>query len=172
MSKERKGAVLWKGNPTDLVGPELRVGDKAPADFALVGNDMSAVTGSDLAGKARILCTSPSIDTPVCDTEFRRFNTEAAKVPGVQICAITVDLPFAQKRWCGAAEISQVKTLSDYKDRSFGQAYGVFAPAKGLHARAVFVVDKSDVVRHVEYVKEVATEPNYAAALEAARGLA
>jgi thiol peroxidase len=163
--------VQWKGNATDTTGPELKAGDKAPAAFTVVANDMSALKGSDLAGKPRIILTSPSIDTPVCDVEGRRFNQEAANIPGVQILFVTVDLPFAQKRWCGAAGIDKLKTASDYKDRSFGSAYGVFAPSKGLLVRAVFVVDKNDVIKHVEYVKEVTCEPNYAAALEAARTL-
>jgi thiol peroxidase len=163
--------VLWKNNPTETQGPELKPGDKAPSNFTVAANDMSPVKGSDLAGKARILLTSPSLDTPVCDTEGRKFNVEAAKIPNVEIAFITVDLPFAQKRWCGAAGVDKVKTYSDYRDRSFGQAYGVFAPSKALHARAVFVVDKNDVIKHVEYVKEVTTEPNYAAALEAAKCL-
>jgi thiol peroxidase len=163
--------VLWRGNETETQGPELKVGDKAPSDFVGVATDLSAVKGADLAGKPRIILTSPSLDTPVCDTEGRRFNQEAAKLPGVGIYFVTVDLPFAQKRWCGAAGIEQVKTLSDWKDRSVGQAYGTWAPGKGLHVRAVFVIDKNDTIRHVEYVKEVTTEPNYDAALEAARGL-
>lgn len=170
MTMERKGAVQWKGNPTDLVGPELKVGDAAPTDFTLVANDMSAVKGSDLAGKTRILCALPSIDTPVCDTEMRRFNQEAAAIPGVQVYVVSMDLPFAQKRWCGAAGIDKVKALSDYKDRSFGPAWGVLAPAKGLHARAVFVVGADDRIKHVEYVKEVGSEPDYKKALDAARG--
>ena len=169
MANERKGAVLWKGNPTDLVGPGLKPGDKAPTDFTVFGNDMSAVRGSDLAGKARILCAVPSIDTSVCDTEMRRFNQESASLPGVEVITVSMDLPFAQKRWCGAAGIDKVRTLSDYKERTFGRAYGVYAPAKGLLARAVFVIDKSDTIVHAEYVPEVGTEPDYKAALEAAR---
>lgn len=172
MTQERKGAVLWKGNPTDVVGPELKVGDRAPTEFALVANDMSVVKGEDLAGTARVICTVPSLDTPVCDTEMRRFNQEASKIPGVTVYAVSMDLPFAQKRWCGAAGIEQVKTLSDYKDRSFGAAFGTFAPSKGLLVRAVFVIDKEDKIRHVEYVKDVVQEPNYEAALEAAKGIA
>lgn len=163
--------VTWRGNPAELVGPELKVGDKAPANFTLVANDLSPVTGADLAGKARIVLTSPSLDTGVCDTEARRFNEEAANLPGVAIYHVTVDLPFAQKRWCGAAGVERVKTLSDYKEREFGKAYGVFNPQRYLLVRAVFVVDKNDVIKHVEYVKEVTTEPNYAAAIEAARSL-
>ncbi len=163
--------VLWKGNPTDTTGPELKAGDTAPANFTVAGNDLSAVKGADLAGKPRIVLSAPSIDTGICDTEGRRFNDEAAKIPNVSIHYITMDLPFAQKRWCGAHGIERVKTYSDWRERSFGPAYGVLSSAKQLLIRAVFVIDSNDVIKHVEYVKEVATEPNYSAALEAARGL-
>jgi len=171
MPTQRTGAVKWKGTPTDLVGPELKPGDKAPSDFTLVGTDMAAVSGKDLAGKPRILCALPSLDTPVCDVEMKRFNQEAAKVPGTTVYVVSLDLPFAQKRWCGATGSDKVKALSDYKDRSFGPAYGVLAPSKGLFARAVFVVGADDVIKHVEYVAEVGTEPNYDAALGAAKSL-
>lgn len=163
--------VTWRGTPAELVGPELKVGDKAPAGFTVTANDMSAVKGAEVGGKPRIVLTSPSLDTSVCDLEARRFNEEAAGLPGVAVYHVTMDLPFAQKRWCGAAGVERVRTLSDYKDRSFGPAYGVWNPQRGLLVRAVFVVDKNDTIRHVEYVKEVTTEPNYAAALEAARAI-
>jgi thiol peroxidase len=168
MAQLRKGAVDWRG-PADLEGPEVKVGEKAPADFVLVGTDMKEVRGADLAGKVRILCSVPSLDTPVCDIEMKRFNTEAAGLPGVTVAAVSMDLPFAAKRWCGASGAENVVALSDFKARSFGPAYGVFVPAKGLLARAVFVVGKDDVVKHVEYVAEVGKEPDYAAALAAAR---
>src|SRR5262249_15213813 len=142
-------SVLWGGNRTELEGAELKAGDKAPSNYALVGNDMKAVSGADLGGKARILLSAPSLDTAVCDLETRRFSEEASKLSKVNILMITRDLPFAQKRWCGAAGVERVRTLSDYKDRSFGPAYGVSAPTKGLLARAVFVIDASDTVRHV-----------------------
>ncbi|MBI3205440.1 MAG: thiol peroxidase [Myxococcales bacterium] len=171
MPETRKAAINWKGNPVDLIGPELGPGNPAPTDFSVVGNDMSAVAASAMAGQKRIVLTVPSLDTPVCDTETRRFNQEATSIPGVKIYVVSADLPFAQKRWCGAAGISNVITLSDYKDRSFGPAWGTFAPAKGLHARAVFVIGADDVIRHVEYVAEATTEPNYGAALEAAKAL-
>ena len=169
MASQRKGAVNWKGAPTDLVGPELKPGDKAPSDFTLVGTDLSAVSGKDLAGKPRILCALPSLDTPICDVEMKRFNQEAAKLGDTTVYVVSLDLPFAQKRWCGAAGIDKVKTVSDYRTASFGEAWGVLDPQKRLLARAVFVVDKDDVVRHVEYVSEVRSEPNYEAALAAAR---
>lgn len=171
MAETRKGAINWKGNPTDLVGPELKAGDKAPTDWTVVANDMAAVSAKDMAGQKRIVLTSPSLDTAVCDTEVRRFNKEAAAVAGVKVYFVSADLPFAQKRWCGAAGVENVVTLSDYKDRSFGPAWGTFAPAKGLHARAVFVIGADDVIKHVEYVAETTTEPNYDAALSAAKSL-
>jgi thiol peroxidase len=170
MSQIRTGAVIWKV-PTDLEGPEIKVGEKAPSSFTLVATDMSEVKGQDLAGTVRILCAVPSLDTPVCDVEMRRFNTEAAKLPGVTVAAISLDLPFAAKRWCGATGSDKIRALSDYKNRDFGTSYGVFAPSKGLLARAVFVIGKDDVVKHVEYVPNVGQEPNYDAALAAAKSL-
>jgi thiol peroxidase len=170
MSQIRTGAVIWKV-PTDLEGPEIKVGDKAPSNFTLVATDMSEVKGQDLAGTVRILCAVPSLDTPVCDVEMRRFNTEAAKLPGVTVAAVSLDLPFAAKRWCGASGSDKIRALSDYKNRDFGTSYGVFVPSKGLLARAVFVIGKDDVVKHVEYVPNVGQEPNYDAALSAAKSL-
>ena len=162
---------MWKGQPTDALGPELKPGDAAPSSFTLSANDLSPVAGSVLAGKPRIVCAVPSLDTGVCDTEMRRFNQEASTIPGVKVYVVSMDLPFAQKRWCGATGSDKVEALSDYKERSFGPAYGVFAPTKGLFVRAVFVVGKDDKIQHVEYVKEVTTEPDYAAAIKAARAL-
>ena len=167
---ERKGAVTLRGNPMTLVGAELKVGDKAP-DFQLLGNDMKPVTLADTAGKVRILAVIPSLDTPVCDAETRRFNEEAGKLPGVEILTVSVDLPMAQSRWCGAAGVKNVRTLSDYRDRAFGTAYGVLIQEILLEARAVFVLDKDNTIRHAEYVKEVAEHPNYGAILEAAKKL-
>jgi thiol peroxidase len=169
MPEVRKAAVQWKGTPTDVMGPALKTGDTAPSDFAVTAPDMKTVAGSQLAGTPRILCAVPSLDTAVCDVEMKRFNQEAANLPGVKVYVVSLDLPFAQKRWCGATGSDRVEALSDFKDRSFGPAYGVFAPAKGLFVRAVFVIGKDDKVRHVEYVKEVASEPDYAAALQAAK---
>jgi thiol peroxidase len=168
---ERKGAVTLRGNPMTLVGPELKPGDKAP-DFTVIGNDMKPVTLADTAGKVRILASVPSLDTPVCDAETRRFNEEAANLPGVEILTVSMDLPMAQARWCGAAGVKNVRTLSDYRERSFGPAYGVLIQEIKLEARAVFVLDKDNTIRYVEYVKEVAEHPNYTAALDAARKLA
>ena len=172
---ERPGATTMKGNPLTLVGPELQTGDHAP-DFTVVDGTLSAVNLEKTGNHVRIIRVVPSLDTPVCDTETRRFNEEASRLgEGVEVWTISMDLPFAQKRWCGAAGVSRVKTLSDFRDRAFGQAYGTLikdGPLAGLEARAVFVVGKDGHVRHVEYVKEVTTEPNYEAALAAARSAA
>jgi thiol peroxidase len=168
---ERKAAVTLRGNPMTLVGPEVKVGDKAP-EATVIGNDMKPVKLSETAGKVRILASVPSLDTPVCDAETRRFNEEAANLPGVEILTVSMDLPMAQSRWCGAAGVKNVRTLSDYRERSFGPAFGVLIQEIQLDARAVFVLDKDNTVRYVEYVKEVADHPNYAAALDTARKLA
>jgi thioredoxin-dependent peroxiredoxin len=169
MAEERKGAVTMRGNPLTLVGPELKVGQKAP-NFTAVGKGMAAVTLDQLKGKVKIIAAIPSIDTPVCDAETRRFNEEASKLPGdVQVLTISMDLPFAQARWCGAAGVEKVTMLSDWRGADFGQKYGDLIKELHLLARAVFVVDKNDNVVHAEYVKEVANQPNFDAALEAAR---
>src|SRR5436309_11079504 len=172
MAQERTGTVTFKGNPLTLVGPEIRSGQAAP-DFTATDNGLQPTRLSQARGKVLILSAVPSLDTPVCDTETRRFNEEASRLgEGVEVWTISMDLPFAQKRWCGAAGVSRVKTLSDFRDRAFGQAYGTLikdGPLAGLEARAVFVVGKDCHVRHVEYVKEVTTEPDYEAALAAAR---
>jgi thiol peroxidase len=168
--EERKGAVTLRGNPLTLVGTELKVGDMAP-DFKLISNDMKPVTLADTTGKVRIIASVPSLDTPVCDAEIRRFNEEAANLPGVEILTISMDLPMAQTRWCGAAEVQNVRTLSDYRERNFGTAYGVLIQDLQLNARAVFVLDTENTIRYVEYVKEVADQPKYEAALAAAKNL-
>jgi thiol peroxidase len=171
MAQERKSAVTLRGNPLTLIGPELGTGQPAP-DFTVVDNSLAPVTLSEARGKVLILASVPSLDTPTCDSETRRFNQEAGGLAGVEVWTISADLPFAQKRWCGAAGVTAVRTLSDFRDRSFGQAYGVLikdGPIAGLDARAVFVVGKDGRLRHVEYVKEIASEPDYAAALAAAR---
>ncbi len=169
MAEERKGAVTMRGNPITLIGPELKAGQKAPA-FTATGKGLAPVTLEQFKGKVTIIAAVPSLDTPVCDAETRRFNEEAAKLPGdVQILSMSMDLPFAQARWCGAAGVDKVTPISDYKTREFGEKYGVLIKEMGLHARAVFVVDKSGNLSYVEYVKEVAEHPNYAAALDAAK---
>jgi thiol peroxidase len=168
---ERTGIVTFKGNPVTLVGPELKVGDKAP-DFTVVDNGLAPVTLASSAGKIRIISTVPSLDTPVCDTETRRFNQEAAGLPeNVVVLTVSLDLPFAQKRWCGAAGIDRVTTLSDYRERSLGTAYGVVIKELVLLSRAVFVVDPQDVIRYIQIVPEVTSEPDYAAVLAAVKNL-
>jgi len=169
-ASERTGVVTFKGNPLTLVGPEIRVGNPAP-DFQVVGQDLSPVTWSDGKGKVRLISAVPSLDTPVCDAQTRRFNEEASRLANVEIWTISMDLPFAQKRWCGAAGITRVKVLSDYKDASFGLAFGCLVKELRLLTRSIFVVDAQNVVRHVEYVKEVTAHPNYDAALAAVRKL-
>ena len=166
---ERAAAVTMRGNPITLVGNEVKVGDKAP-DFEAVDTGLSPARLSAYAGKVVVISSVPSLDTPVCDLETRRFNQEAAELgPEVAILVVSMDLPFAQKRWCGAAGASHVVTLSDHRDASFGMAYGVLIKELRLLARAVWVVDRGGVVRYAELVKEIANEPDYDAALESVR---
>jgi thiol peroxidase len=169
--KERTGMITFKGGPLTLVGDEVKVGQPAP-DAELLANDLSPVKPSAFRGKVCIITSVPSLDTPVCDTETRRFNEEAGKLgPDVVVLTVSMDLPFAQARWCGAAGIKHVKTLSDHRDAAFGMSYGVLIKELRLLARTVFVVDKQGTVRYVEIVKEVTSEPDYAAALAAAKKL-
>ena len=157
-----------RGNPLTLIGPELKPGDAAP-DFDLVDNSMKPVKLSDTAGHVRIVSVVPSLDTPVCDAQTKRFNEAAASLPGVDILTVSMDLPFAQKRWCGAFAVDKVKMLSDHKDGSFGSSYGTLIKELRLESRAIFVIDRNNRVCHAEYVKEVADHPDYEAALKAAR---
>ena len=158
---ERTGVITMKGHPLTLAGQEAKVGDPAP-DFEVLANDLSPFRLSSLKGKVVIICAVPSLDTPTCDIETRWFNEEAAKLgPGVEILTISMDLPFAQKRWCGAAGVERVTTYSDHREAAFGQAYGVLIKELRLLARAVFVVDQAGTLRYVQVVKEVANEPNY-----------
>jgi len=153
--------VTMKGNPLALSGNRVSVGDTAP-DFEVTGNDLSAVKLSDFRGKTVVLSAVPSLDTPVCDMQTRRFNTEAANLgDDVVILTISMDLPFAQKRWCGAAGVDKVITLSDHKSAAFGQAFGVLIDALRLLARAVFVVDSQGRLTYAQIVPEVTEEPNY-----------
>src|SRR6266540_4307866 len=169
--QERTGIITFKGNPMILLGPEIKVGDRAP-EFRVVDNSMSPVSLGDYKGKIKIISAVPSLDTPVCDMETRRFNQEAAGLPDeVAMLTISMDLPFAQKRWCAAAGIDKVKTLSDYQDRSFSQSYGVLIKELKLLSRSIFIVDDADIVRYVQHVKEVTTEPDYAAVLAAVKKL-
>lgn len=160
--------VTFKGNPMTLIGQEVKAGDKAP-DFTVLANDLSEVTLADTTGKVRLISVVPSIDTGVCDAQTRRFNEEAAKLDNVEVLTVSADLPFAQKRWCAAAGLENVKTLSDHRDFSFAEAYGVGMKELRLLARSVFVVDSSDTVTYVEYVGEGTDHPDYEAAIEAAK---
>ena len=167
--EERTGLVTLAGNPVTLLGPEVKAGQPAP-DVELVANDLSTVRLSSFKGKVGVVIAVPSLDTPVCDTETRRFNEEAAHLgDDVVVLAVSMDLPFAQARWCGAAGAKNVQTLSDHRDAAFGASYGVLIKGFRLLARAVFVVDKQGVLRYTELVKEVATEPDYEAALAAVK---
>lgn len=170
-AQERQGAVTFKGNPLTLIGPEIRAGSKAP-DFEVLAQDLSTVRLASLKGKTLLISVTPSLDTPVCDAQAKRFNQEAVKLPGVEILNISMDLPFAQKRWCGAAGIDRVQVLSDHRDGSFGRAYGVLIKELRLLTRAIFAVDSAGAIRYVEYVPEVTSHPNYDAALAAVRTLA
>ncbi len=169
--QERDGIVTMKGNPITLMGTEIQVGDKAP-DFVAIDNDLNPVSFDSFRGKVCIVSSVPSLDTPVCDMETRRFNDEAGRLgDDVEILTISMDLPFAQKRWCGAAGVDRVQTLSDHRDAAFGQAYGVLIKGLRLLARAVFVVDKEGTIRYMELVKEIASEPDYDSILTAVKEL-
>jgi thiol peroxidase len=159
-----------RGNPLTVLGPELKPGDKAP-DFEVIGDGLKPVNLANTGQAVRIFSVVPSLDTPVCDAQTKRFNEEAAKLPGVEIYTISMDLPFAQKRWCGAFGIDKVKMLSDHRTGSFGEHYGTLIKDLRIESRAIFVVDKDNTLKHVEYVKEVAEHPNYDAALNAVRSL-
>ncbi|MFZ5586905.1 MAG: thiol peroxidase [Thermodesulfobacteriota bacterium] len=167
--QERKGLVTIHGNPLTLLGPEIAAGQAAP-DFTALDNDLNPKTLKDYAGKVLIISAVPSLDTPVCDIETRRFNAEAAKLgEAVRILTISMDLPFAQKRWCGAAGVDKLTTLSDHREASFGLAYGVLIKELRLLARAVFVLDRAGRVAYVQLVPEVTQEPDYEAVLKAAQ---
>jgi thiol peroxidase len=169
--KERTGIVTMKGNPVTLMGKEIQVGDIAP-DVELTATNLSPVRLSAYRGKVCVISSVPSLDTPVCDMETRRFNKEAAALgEDVAILTVSMDLPFAQSRWCGAAGVDRVVTLSDHRTAEFGEAYGVLIKGIRLLARAVFVVDREGVVRYVQTVGEIASEPDYDAAVAAAKKL-
>jgi thiol peroxidase len=167
---ERPGATTMRGKPLTLVGPELKVGEKAP-DFELVSDSLQPVDLGTTGKAVRIFSVIPSLDTPVCDAQTRRFNEEAAKLPGVEIYTVSMDLPFAQKRWCGAFGVDKVKMLSDHKTASFGEQYGTLIKELRIESRAIFVVAPDNTIKHVEYVKEVADHPDYESALGIARSL-
>lgn len=168
---ERPGATTMRGNPLTLIGPELKPGDAAP-DFNVVDSSLKPVSLRDTGDHVRIISVVPSLDTPVCDAQTKRFNEEAAKLPDVDILTVSMDLPFAQKRWCGAFGVDKITMLSDHRDGSFGTAYGTLIKDMRIESRAIFVLDRKNQIRHVEYVKEVADFPNYEAALSAAKNAA
>ena len=163
--------TTFKHNPVTLLGNEVKVGDKAP-DFTVLANDLSPVSLKDSEGKIRLFSVVPSLDTGVCDAQTRRFNEAAAELgDNVVIYTVSMDLPFAQKRWCGAAGINAVQTVSDHREGSFGHAYGVLIESLRLLTRSVFVVDAEGTVTYVEYVPEATDHPNYEAAIEAVKAL-
>lgn len=167
MIQERTGIITLKGNPAVLLGPEVGVGAVAP-DFTVVDNAMQPVTLADSQGKIRLIATVPSLDTAVCDTMTRKFNQDCAALPAdVVVDTISLDLPFAQKRWCGNAGIDRVRTLSDYRERSFALAYGLLCKELMLLARAVLIVDRQGIIAYRQIVPEVTDEPDYTQALQA-----
>ena len=168
---ERQAATTLRGNPLTVLGPELKPGEKAP-DFKAVDDSLKPLDLAGTGGGVRIFSVVPSLDTPVCDAQTKRFNEEAGKLPDVKIYTFSMDLPFAQKRWCGAFGVDHVKMVSDHRDGSFGQAYGTLIKDLRIMSRAIFVIDQNNVIRHVEYVKEVGDHPDYESALSAARAAA
>jgi thiol peroxidase len=162
---ERKGIVTFAGNPLTLVGNEVKVGDRAP-EFTALDKDLTEVKLSDFAGKVKVISVTPSLDTPVCDLQARKFNEEAGTLgDGVSVINISMDLPFAIARFCTSAGIEKIRTLSDHRDASFGHAYGVLIKELRLLARSIFVIDPSDVIRYMEVVSEIADQPDYGKAL-------
>ena len=169
---KRVAATTLKGNPVDLKGRALKVGDDAP-DFKLQDNTLADITLASSAGKTRIIATIPSLDTPTCHAETKRFNEEAQKLANTEVLVVSMDLPFAAKRWCGTEGVETVKTLSSHRCTDFGSDYGVLisgGPLDRCFSRAIFVVNAADKVTYVEYVKEIADHPNYDAVLAAAKG--
>lgn len=168
---ERKGVVAFAGNPLTLTGNEVKVGDKAP-DFTAVDKDLSEVRFSDFAGKVKIISVTPSLDTPVCDLQARKFEEEAGAMGDkIAVINISMDLPFAIARFCAGAGIKNIRTLSDHRDASFGNAYGVLIKELRLLARTVFVIDRSDTIRYIQRVPEITNEPDYDTAIAEAKKL-
>jgi thioredoxin-dependent peroxiredoxin len=165
---ERPGATTLKGNPLTLLGPELKPGDPAP-DFLLTDRGLKPITLKDTGNHVRIISVVPSLDTPVCDAQTKKFNEAASSLPGVDILTVSMDLPFGQSRWCNAFAVDRLMMLSDYKNCSFGENYGTLIKELRIESRAIFVVDQDNIVRYVEYVREVGDYPNFEAALNAAR---
>lgn len=171
MAQERTGVATFKGNPITLIGPELKAGDQAP-DFVLNKSLLETASLKDFSGHIKLVSVVPSIDTGVCDAQTRRFNEAAATLgDNVTVLTVSVDTPFAQARWCGAAGVDKVVMLSDYKAHSFGEAYGVYIKEFGLDMRAIFVIDANDNIQYVEYLAEMTEHPNYEQAIEAAKAL-
>ena len=169
--EERTDIITMKGNPLTLIGKELKVGDSAP-DLEVLDNNLSQVKLSQFRGKICVISSVPSLDTPVCDMETRRFNQEAGKLSAeIKMLTISMDLPFAQKRWCGAAGVDNVVTLSDHRNASFGTAYGVLIKELRLLARSVFVVDREGIIRYIQMVNEISEEPDYDAIMNAVNNL-
>jgi thiol peroxidase len=166
MSNERSGVITFKGGPMTLIGPELKAGDAAP-DFNVVDSDLQPVNLASSAGKVRLVSVVPSLDTPVCSDQTKKFGEAMKSLPDdVQVYTVSLDLPFAQGRWCGAEGV-EMKTLSDYRDRSFGSSYGVLIKELLLLTRAIFVIDRTDKLAYVEIVGEVTEHPDYDAAIGA-----
>ena len=164
-----KNKITFKGNPLALAGSTPKVGDAAP-DFEVLGNDLSPVKLSGFKGKTLVICSVQSLDTSVCDTEIRKFNEQAISLgDDVTVLAISMDLPFAQRRWCGAVGVKNVQTLSDHNQAQFGSAFGILIKEQRLLARSVFVLDKKGVIRYIEVVDELTNEPDYQAALKAVK---
>ena len=168
---ERNGITTMKGNPMTLVGPELKVGDKAP-DFTVLDQNMTPKSLKDFDGKFKVISVTPSLDTPVCDLQIHWFNEDAANQPAdVAVLNISMDLPFAIRRFCATGGIDRTEALSDHRDASFGTNWGVLMKELRLLARSIFVVDKENVIRYVQIVPEQTTEPDYEAALTALKAL-
>ncbi len=167
---ERPGATTMRGNPLTLIGPELKAGDKAP-DFEAVTDTLQPIDLAKTGAGVRIFSVLPSLDTPVCDAQTKKFNEALAGLSGVEIYTVSMDLPFAQKRWCGNFGVDRVKMVSDHKTGSFGEHYGTLIKELRVESRAIFVVDQENTIRHAEYVKEVADHPDYDSALNMAKSL-
>ncbi len=171
MAQERTGVATFKGNPLTLIGPQLKSGDQAP-DFSLHSSLVETASLSTYSGKIKLISVVPSIDTGVCDAQTRKFNEAASELgDNVVVLTVSVDLPFAQARWCGAAGVDRVVMLSDYKNHSFSEDYGVYIKEFGLSMRSIFVVDANDKIQYVEYLSEMAEHPNYEEAIAAVKAL-
>ena len=168
MTHERPNAVTLKGNPMTLVGHEVRVGQKAP-DFTVISNDLKPITLASTGKKTRIFLSILSVDTSVCDEQLKTFAKRVAELPDTEILVVSMDLPFTQKRWCAAEGNPKLMIASDHKDLSFGTAYGVLTKELRTHSRAVFVVNPANEITYVEYVPEISAQPNFDAAIQAAK---